>query len=99
MKLEPGRCKDWNVGDTIEPLPSDEKYQNCSFRVESNSKKDWDKAVMMGDLHYFLLFKADFSDKNNIKGKLIFKCRYRAIIEVQSDSKERKQLIMQIQNG
>ena len=37
-----------------------------------------------------MLFKADFTDKMNIKGKLIFKCDYRAIIDVQTDPKEKK---------
>ena len=31
--LSNGRCKDWRVGDLIDPLPSDERYQNCLLRV------------------------------------------------------------------
>ena len=32
-----------------------------------------EKLVMMGDSKYIVLFKADFSDLNNIKGMLVLK--------------------------
>jgi len=60
------------------------------LRVDSASRRDWDKVVMMGDSHHFILVKADFADKENIKGQLIFKCKYRAILSVDLDSKEKK---------
>lgn len=78
----------------IEPLPSQERYQNCSLRMDRKNKKDWEKVVMMGDPQHLALLKADFTDKMNIKGRLVFKCDYRSIVDVQLDPKDKKTLTL-----
>ena len=45
---------------------------------------------MMGDAHHFILLRADFSDASNIKGLLVFKGVYRAILSVDLDPRDKK---------
>ena len=47
---------------------------------------------MMGDVQHLVLFKTDFSNNENIKGNLIFKCPYRSILRVEHDKKDSKKL-------
>ena len=48
--------------------------------------------IIMGDPHYLCLFKADFSDRNNIKGDLRVKIHVTQIADISFDKKEFKHL-------
>ena len=50
----------------------------------------------MTDVQYLVLFKPDFRDKSNLKGTLVFKCPFRAILGVDIDNKNRKKLSLEI---
>ena len=54
---------------------------------------------MMSDVQHLVLFKPDFRDKNNLKGTLVFKCPYRAILGVDIDNKNRKKLSIEIEKS
>ena len=54
---------------------------------------------MMGDSHHFILLRADFSDASNIKGVLVFKGVYRAILSVDLDPRDKKQLNVLFRKG
>lgn len=71
---EKGRCDTWKVGDMIEPLPEEAKYQMCYLRINPKNKKDYEKVYMMGDVQHLVLLRADFSNKDKLKGNLVFKC-------------------------
>ena len=74
---------DWTVGDLIDPLPKEAKYQNCQLRIRPRDKKSApEKLVMMGDGTYLVLFKIDFTDMEHIKGELVLKIGYRDVITV-----------------
>jgi len=51
---------------------------------------------MMGDVQYLILIKADFSDKSNIKGTVIFKCAYRAILCLNIGRKDLKKVMIEV---
>lgn len=72
--METGRCGKWKVGDQIDPLPEEAKYQTCLLRLNPKNKRDYEKVVMMGDVQHLILLTADFSNKKHISGQLIFKC-------------------------
>ena len=54
---------------------------------------------MMGDVQHLVLFKPDFREKNNLKGTLVFKCPFRAILGVDIDNKNRKKLSLEIEKS
>ena len=64
--------------------------------MNSKNKKDFEKVTMMGDSHHLILLKTDFSNKDSFKGNLIFKCLYRAVLEVTVDTKDKKMLIIEL---
>ena len=83
MAMPDSVCEPWKVGDLIQPLPQTAKYQNCLLKMRPKDKKSFaEKLVMMGDSIYLVLFKADFTDLNNIKGMLVMKAEYRDITQV-----------------
>lgn len=43
---------------------------------------------MLSDVQHVILIRADFSDKTNIKGTVVFKCAYRAVLGVYSERKD-----------
>ena len=51
---------------------------------------------MMSDVQYLILIKADFSDKHNIKGTVVFKCAYRAILSVNISRKNLKKVSIEV---
>lgn len=91
-----GNCESWKVNDLIEPLPSDpnSKYQQCILRLNPKKKRDTEKVVMLSDVQHFILIKADFSNKNNIKGTVVVKCAYRSILGVFLERKEPKRITL-----
>ncbi len=64
--------------------------------MNTKNKKDFEKVTMMGDPHHFILLKTDFSNKDSFKGSLVFKCLYRAVLEVSIDTKDKKMLIIEL---
>ena len=94
--LDEGYGAKWRVGDMIDPLPENAKYQKCWLRMDTANKKDFEQLVMMGDVQHLLLLKCDFSNKDHVKGTLIFKCPYRAILHLETNSKEKKYLDIEI---
>ena len=51
---------------------------------------------MMGDSSYLALFKADFSDLNNINGTMVLKCSYRDILYVDIHRKDQQRINLTI---
>lgn len=51
---------------------------------------------MMSDVQYLLLIKADFSDKQNIKGTVFFKCAYRSILAITIGRKNLKKISIEV---
>lgn len=76
----------------IEPLPAEAKYQKCWLRMDTKNKRDFEQLVMMSDVQHLILLKCDFSNKDHVKGNLIFKCPYRAILHLEPNAKEKKYL-------
>jgi len=64
--------------------------------MDPNDKRDFEHVVMMGDSNNLILLKADFSDKSNIKGTLLFKCPYRAVLDARLDLKDKKLLCLEL---
>ena len=91
-----GNCNDWKINDLIDPLPSDQdsKYQSCLLRLDPKKKRDYEKVVMLSDVQHVVLIKADFSNKSNIKGTMVFRCTYRSILGVYIDRKEPKRITL-----
>ena len=96
VQRDEGRCNSWQVGENICPLPSDAKYQTCFLRMNPKNKKDFERVVMMGDVQHLVLLRADFGNKEVIKGNLIFKCIYRSVLGVDSDHKDPKKLTIEL---
>ena len=87
-ELPCGRCLNHKVGDQMDPMPQDAKYQTCYLRMNPHNRRDYEKLVMMGDVQHLVLFRVDSSDAENIKGTLVFKCQYRSILTVEQDEKD-----------
>ena len=77
-------------------MPLDAKYQQCELRMNVNLKRDFEKVVMMGDATHLVLFSTDSSNKEKIKGSLIFKCPYRSVLNVVQEEKDPKRLLLTV---
>jgi len=98
----------WSKNQVI-PLPKDRKYQHCLFKCQGKQDAqllELDECegmpekslilqlIIMGDPFWFTLFKADFGDRNNIKGDLRVKVHISDVQDVSFDKSEFKKLNM-----
>ena len=96
----------WKQNETID-LPKDRKYQNCIIKINTKQGAHGlnftevehmpengiiMQLVMMGDNIWLCLFKADFTDKNKVRGNLKAKMRIQDFEEVSIDKLELKRV-------
>ena len=53
----------------------------------------------MHDVQYLVMLVADFSDKQNFKGRVVFKCAYRDILCISIWRKDNKRVILELQKN